>query len=59
MIIEFISDNIGNILVVIGLGMICIGVIAGMIKKHKAGKSFCGCDLDCSKCNKCRWNSKI
>lgn len=41
---EWLSENWGNILVLLILGLAVGGIIASMLKRKKQGKSSCGCN---------------
>lgn len=51
MVLEFIIQNIGTILVTLGLIAIVSAIVRKLIRDKKAGKSSCGCD--CSRCGMC------
>jgi len=45
--LQFITDNLANILIVAGLLAIVALIVANMVKKRKSGKSVsCGCGCD-------------
>ncbi len=45
--LQFITDNLANILIVAGLLAIVALIVANMVKKKKSGKSVgCGCGCD-------------
>ena len=46
--IEWLSDNLGTIIVLLILAVIVGSVIRTLIKNKKKGKSSCGCN--CSAC---------
>ncbi len=53
---NWISGNIGTILISLGLAALVAGIVIGMVRgKRKAGKkkAGCGCCGDCSACGGC------
>lgn len=54
MLLHFIGDHIGTI-IVLAILMICVGaVVRGMVKRKKQGKSACGgCSGGCAACPMC------
>ena len=50
--LEWLSQNVSNILIVAGLLLIVGAIVHKMIKDRKAGKSSCGCD--CGQCGGCQ-----
>ena len=52
--LNFLSQNIGTIVVSVILALIVAFVIIRMIKNKKAGKSSCGCGCEnCAMANEC------
>lgn len=49
--LEFLTNNIGTILVLAVVILIVAGIVAKMVKDKKNGASLCG--GDCSKCHGC------
>ena len=48
--ITWISENLGTIVVSVLLIVMIAGVVRGMIRNKKAGKSTCGCGCGCGSC---------
>ena len=48
--ITWISENLGTIVVSALLIVMIAGVVRGMIRNKKAGKSTCGCGCGCGSC---------
>ena len=45
---QWIADNIGNIVIILLLILMVIGIIVKLIKDKRRGKSSCGCN--CGHC---------
>ena len=41
---EWLTDNLGNITVLLILGLTVGGIIASMLRRKKQGKTSCGCN---------------
>lgn len=50
--VEWLSQNVGNILITAGLILIVAGIVRHMVRDRKAGRSSCGCE-DCGHCAGC------
>lgn len=48
----WLSQNLGTVLITVGLILIVGSILHKMRKDKKAGKSSCGCD--CAHCGGCR-----
>ena len=48
--LQYITTNIGTILISLALLAVVAGIIAVMRKDRKKGKSPCGCGGNCSHC---------
>lgn len=52
--LEFLSENIGTIIVLLILLAVVAAIIAGQIKNKKQGRSSCGCGCkDCPNSGMC------
>lgn len=48
--LEFLKNNIGNIIIIAILVLVVFLIIRKMIKAKKQGKSSCGCGCGCGSC---------
>ena len=56
---EWLYNNMGNILILLGVAVIVALAIIVMIRDKKAGKSSCGCNCaNCAMAGKCHSNVK-
>lgn len=57
--LEWLYNNMGNILILLGVAVIVALAIIVMIRDKKAGKSSCGCNCaNCAMAGKCHSNVK-
>lgn len=57
--LEFITNNLGTLIVGLILLIIVISIVRSMVKNKKAGKSNCGCGCkDCANSHYCHGNHK-
>ena len=50
---QWLSENIGTVLVALGLALLLGFVLFRLIRNKKAGKSSCSCGCDCKSCPGC------
>lgn len=50
---QWLSDNIGTVLVALGLALLLGFVLFRLIRNKKAGKPTCSCGCDCKSCPGC------
>jgi len=56
--VQFFTDNLGTIVVGLGVALVLGLIIVRMIKKNKAAKGGCGCCSGCPSAGYCHTEQK-